>query len=138
MIEAGIDVKTISERMGHVDGGALVLRTYGHLYKGRGKQAALQLEQLVTGGSGMNSLGDRGPGWTLEQATELVMEQFVSLLDGCDDDDTVRAGMIFEALRQAWAPNTPVEAWDETITAGDVRRRLAAARHRLAEGELIP
>jgi integrase len=51
MIEAGIDVKTISERMGHVDGGALVLRTYGHLYKGRGKQAALQLEQLVTGGA---------------------------------------------------------------------------------------
>lgn len=49
MIEAGIDVKTISERMGHVDGGALVLRTYGHLYKGRGKQAALQLERLVTG-----------------------------------------------------------------------------------------
>jgi integrase len=51
MIEAGIDVKTISERMGHVDGGALVLRTYGHLYKGRGRQAALQLEQLVTSGA---------------------------------------------------------------------------------------
>jgi integrase len=50
MIAADINVKTISERMGHTDGGALVLRTYGHLYKGRGKDAALKLEQLVTGG----------------------------------------------------------------------------------------
>lgn len=49
MIAANVDVKTISERMGHTDGGALVLRTYGHLYKGRGREAALKLEQLVSG-----------------------------------------------------------------------------------------
>lgn len=76
--------------------------------------------------------------WTLEQATELALEQFVALLDGCDDDDTVRTSMVFEALRQAWAPKTDLEAWDEEITAGEVRSRVSAARRRLAEGELIP
>lgn len=49
MIATDIDVKTISERMGHKDGGALVLRTYGHLYKGRGKEAAARLEAFVSG-----------------------------------------------------------------------------------------
>jgi integrase len=49
MIAAGIDVKTVSERMGHVDGGALVLRTYGHLYAGRGKEAAALLEDYIGG-----------------------------------------------------------------------------------------
>ena len=75
--------------------------------------------------------------WTVEQATELALEQFVSLLDGCGDGDTVRPAMIFEALRQVWSPKTEIE-WDDTITAGEVRERCAAARRRLAEGELIP
>lgn len=77
-------------------------------------------------------------GWTVEQATELALEQFVTLLDGCDDDDTVRPALVFEALRQAWAPKTVVEAWDDEITAGQVRERMQAARRRLAEGELVP
>ena len=34
MIAAGCHVKVIAEQMGHADGGALVLRRYGHLYKG--------------------------------------------------------------------------------------------------------
>lgn len=75
--------------------------------------------------------------WTLEQATELAMEQFVDLLDGCDDEDTVRPAMVFEALRKAWSPNTEV-GWDDEITAGQVRDRMRTARRRLAEGELIP
>lgn len=85
-----------------------------------------------------DSLLDHAPEWTLEQATELVLEQFVTLLDGCDDDDTVRPTLVFEAICQAWAPNADVEAWDETTTAGQVRSRLSAARARLAKGELIP
>lgn len=75
--------------------------------------------------------------WTLEQAAELVMEQFVSLLDGCDDEDTVRPALVFEAIRKVWAPDTDV-AWDDAITAGEVRERTKAARRALAEGERIP
>jgi integrase len=58
MIAAGCHVKVIAEQMGHSDGGALVLRRYGHLYKGARKQAALALENHVlntpraTAGSG--------------------------------------------------------------------------------------
>lgn len=74
--------------------------------------------------------------WTVEQAAELALEQFVYLLDGCPDDDTVRPALVFEALRIVWHPTTLV-GWDDTITAGEVRRRCAAARARLAEGELI-
>ncbi len=47
MIAAGCHVKVIAEQMGHSDGGALVLRRYGHLYKGARKQAALALEAHV-------------------------------------------------------------------------------------------
>lgn len=47
MIAARIDVKTIAEQMGHVDGGVLVLRRYGHLYAGHRKAAAVALENHV-------------------------------------------------------------------------------------------
>ncbi len=50
MIAAGCHVKVIAERMGHSDGGTLVLRRYGHLYKGAGRQAAIELETHVFGG----------------------------------------------------------------------------------------
>jgi hypothetical protein len=74
--------------------------------------------------------------WTVEQAAELVAEQFIYLLDGCDDGDTVRPAMVFAALKEIWAPTTDVER-DDGITAGQVRERAAAARRRLAEGERI-
>lgn len=48
MIAAGCHVKAIADQMGHVDGGALVLRRYGHLYSGARKQAALALESHVS------------------------------------------------------------------------------------------
>jgi integrase len=47
MIAAGCHVKVIAEQMGHSDGGALVLRRYGHLYKGARRQAAMVLESHV-------------------------------------------------------------------------------------------
>ncbi len=47
MIAAGCHVKVIAEQMGHSDGGALILRRYGHLYKGARRQAALALEAHV-------------------------------------------------------------------------------------------
>ena len=47
MIAAGCHVKVIAEQMGHADGGALVLRRYGHLYKGARLQAAIATESLV-------------------------------------------------------------------------------------------
>jgi integrase len=49
MIAAGCHVKVIAEQMGHSDGGALVLRRYGHLYKGARRQAAIALETHVLG-----------------------------------------------------------------------------------------
>jgi integrase len=55
MIAAGCHVKVIAEEMGHADGGALVLRRYGHLYKGARKQAALALEDHVLGTARMAS-----------------------------------------------------------------------------------
>jgi len=30
-IESGVDIPTVSRWLGHVDGGALAMRTYGHL-----------------------------------------------------------------------------------------------------------
>jgi hypothetical protein len=36
-IAAGCHVKVIAEQTGHSDGGALVLKRYGHLYKGKQK-----------------------------------------------------------------------------------------------------
>lgn len=47
MIAAGCHVKVIAEQMGHSDGGALVLRRYGHLYKGARRQAAIATESHV-------------------------------------------------------------------------------------------
>ena len=47
MIAAGCHVKVIAEQMGHSDGGALILKRYGHLYKGARRQAAIALESLV-------------------------------------------------------------------------------------------
>jgi integrase len=47
MIAAGCNVKVIAEQMGHADGGTLVLRRYGHLYKGARRQAAIALESHV-------------------------------------------------------------------------------------------
>jgi Phage integrase family len=47
MISAGCHVKVIAEQMGHSDGGALVLRRYGHLYKGARRRAAIELESHV-------------------------------------------------------------------------------------------
>ena len=41
MIAAGCQVKVIAEQMGHSDGGGLVLKRYGHLYKGARRQAAV-------------------------------------------------------------------------------------------------
>ena len=49
MIAAGCNVKVIAEQMGHADGGALVLRRYGHLYSGARRRAALALEQHLFG-----------------------------------------------------------------------------------------
>jgi integrase len=57
MIAAGCHVKVIAERMGHADGGALVLQRYGHLYAGARRQAAQALESHIRG-----TLGDRGVG----------------------------------------------------------------------------
>jgi len=74
--------------------------------------------------------------WTLEQAAELVLEQALYLLDGCDDADLVRPGIVLEALHKAWAPGVDVE-WPE-LTAGEMRERIAVARLSLARGDRIP
>lgn len=47
MIQAGVNVKAIADQLGHSDGGALVLRRYGHLYAGAGRDAADALERVV-------------------------------------------------------------------------------------------
>ena len=57
MIAAGCHVKVIAEQMGHSDGGALVLKRYGHLYKGARRQAAAALEANVSGRDGAHPVG---------------------------------------------------------------------------------
>jgi len=42
----------IAEQMGHSDGGGLVLKRYGHLYKGARRQAAVALEAHIFGPAG--------------------------------------------------------------------------------------
>ncbi len=64
MIAAGCHVKVIAEQMGHSDGGALVLRRYGHLYKGARAQAAAALEAHVFGPAGD---ADVGQAWDDDQ-----------------------------------------------------------------------
>jgi integrase len=59
MIAAGCHVKVIAEQMGHSDGGGLVLKRYGHLYKGARLQAATVLEAHVFGAP-----ADSAVGWT--------------------------------------------------------------------------
>lgn len=51
MIAAGCHVKVIAEQMGHADGGSLILKRYGHLYKGARRQAAIAMESHVYGES---------------------------------------------------------------------------------------
>ena len=46
-IEAGVDIPTVSRWLGHVDGGALAMKVYGHLRRSHSQQAA----QLVTFGA---------------------------------------------------------------------------------------
>jgi integrase len=46
-IEAGVDIPTVSRWLGHVDGGALCMKVYGHLRRTHSQQAA----QLVTFGA---------------------------------------------------------------------------------------
>ena len=46
-IEAGVDIPTVSRWLGHVDGGALAMKVYGHLRRSHSQQSA----QLVTFGT---------------------------------------------------------------------------------------
>jgi integrase len=62
MIAAGCHVKVIAEQMGHSDGGALVLKRYGHLYKGARRQAAAALEAHVFGRDGADPVGQTWDG----------------------------------------------------------------------------
>jgi integrase len=57
MIDAGCHVKVIAEQMGHSDGGVLVLRRYGHLYKGARRHAAIALESHVLEGPKDSAVG---------------------------------------------------------------------------------
>jgi integrase len=70
MIAAGCNVKVIAEQMGHADGGALVLRRYGHLYKGARKQAAIALETHVFAASKDSGVGCMWDGAPTERGAE--------------------------------------------------------------------
>jgi hypothetical protein len=75
--------------------------------------------------------------WTVEEATELFVEQALDLLDGCDDDDDVRPALVWEAVCRSWAPSLPAFPLGD-VTAGELRRKLRGVRAELAEGARIP
>jgi hypothetical protein len=54
----------IAEQMGHSDGGGLVLKRYGHLYKGA-RQAAVALEAHIFGPAGDTTMGQAWDGGQL-------------------------------------------------------------------------
>lgn len=54
---AGADVQAIAEQLGHTDGGVLVLRRYGHLFKGTRRQAALALDEHVRSSATLSADG---------------------------------------------------------------------------------
>jgi hypothetical protein len=70
--------------------------------------------------------------WTAEQAAEFFLEQVLTLLDGCDDDDLVRPQVVWEALQKAWVPKQPLTVLPDDMTAGEMRRRTRHARRELA------
>ena len=70
MIAAGCNVKVIAEQMGHADGGALVLRRYGHLYKGARRQAAIALESHVFAGPENSDVGYMWDGAPTDRGAE--------------------------------------------------------------------
>jgi hypothetical protein len=45
-----VTIKSIAEQLGHTDGGVLVLRRYGHLFKGTRRPGALALDEYVQAG----------------------------------------------------------------------------------------
>ena len=50
MVAAGVDPMKIAAELGHTNG-HLIFKTYGHLYPGAGRQAAVALDRLVRGES---------------------------------------------------------------------------------------
>lgn len=54
-----VTVKSIAEQLGHTDGGVLVLRRYGHLFKGTRRQAALALDEYVRASDARAADGER-------------------------------------------------------------------------------
>ena len=44
---SAVTIKSIAEQLGHSDGGVLVLRRYGHLFRGTRRHAALALDRYV-------------------------------------------------------------------------------------------
>jgi integrase len=46
-----VTIKPIAEQLGHTDGGVLVLRRYGHLFKGTRRHVALALDKYVRASS---------------------------------------------------------------------------------------
>jgi hypothetical protein len=73
--------------------------------------------------------------WTPEQAAQLYMELILVLLDGADDEDTVRPQMAVEALAQA---SGVMEYTLPELTAGEMRERTRRGLADLAAGERIP
>jgi integrase len=70
MIAAGCNVKVIAEQMGHADGGTLVLRRYGHLYKGARPQAAIALKSHVFSAPSNSEVGKMSGGAPNDRGTE--------------------------------------------------------------------
>lgn len=68
MAVAGLDPAVASERMGHTDGGALLLRTYRHLYEGEKSVQAARLEAHVR--ATMDKEGTSAPGNRTEWLNE--------------------------------------------------------------------
>ena len=58
-IEAGVDIPTVSRWLGHRDGGALAMKTYGHLRD----EHSVNMARKVTFGTASPQSNDTPSGW---------------------------------------------------------------------------
>jgi hypothetical protein len=72
----------------------------------------------------------------LDEATEITLQAFLAGLEGADDDDTIRPGLVLKVLGDAMGQDGERAAGEvEGVTVAEMRRRMRNAMARLAHGD---
>ena len=72
----------------------------------------------------------------LDEAVEITLQAFLAGLEGADDDDTIRPGLVLQALGEAMGQDGDRAAGEvEGVTVVEMRRRMRDGMARLARGD---